>query len=167
MIEIVLWLILSYFMMSLIEYGLHRYPMHNLQWVTRWKVARATFERHAVLHHGRWFKTFDKEDDIAAKHVSLVLNPIENLLGLSPVLFLLYFLVSPVACYTFGAFVAAHALVWTVIHSEMHMPRGRWFAKTRLFQALRAYHKTHHEHPRTNFNIVCLGTDHLFGTYRP
>lgn len=164
-LTILLWLFISYLVMSAVEYALHRYPMHSRRFVVKSKIGFGSFERHAVLHHGRYFRIFDEEHDVAAKHVSFVLSPIENMLGLTPLAFL-FWLIDPVGSYIFIGFVGAHALLWSIIHREMHIPAGRWFAKTRIFRYLRAYHKTHHDHPGTNFNIICLGADKLFGTYR-
>jgi hypothetical protein len=72
------------------------------------------------------------------------------------------------ACYALMSLVewALHGWAWGPIHREMHFPEGRWFSGLRLFRFWRSYHKTHHDHPGRNFNVLCPGADWLFGTYK-
>lgn len=164
-VEALLWLVCSYVFLSLVEYVAHRWPMHSKKLAGRIPALWPTFERHAVLHHGRWYRTFDDEPDVAAKHINLTMSPVFNVVGLSPFWGLAY-LVSPLGAAVMVGAIAAHAVIWSVIHTEMHQPGDRWFARLPLYRFLRDYHRGHHERPATNYNVVCPGADWVFGTYR-
>lgn len=166
MLSFLFWLVVSLVFMSFVEYVAHRWPMHSRRLYRKYPIFRGPFERHAILHHGRYFKVFDREDDPAARYISMWLNPIEHLIGLSPVWLSLFWFVSPVAGLTLAAVIAIHAIVWSMVHFEMHEPKHGWLSRTWYFRYLRQYHKTHHDHPGTNFNAALPGMDWLFGTYR-
>jgi hypothetical protein len=165
-VSLVGWLIFSYVFMSLAEYALHRWPMHSKAFATRFRPAWPAFERHARLHHGRFYREFAHDPDPVAKYVNIDLDPGFSLLASAPVWGLLYVAGCTTGAAVFAGFVVAHALVWSAVHREMHEPEGRWFSGTRLYRFWRSYHKTHHDHPSANFNVVLPGADHLFGTYR-
>ncbi len=153
-------------LMSAVEYALHRWPMHSARLSKFVPALRRTFEQHAVLHHGRYYRqSFSSDPDPAARHLNIDLHPGFSLFGLSPV-WVPLFLVHPAAGLAMAAVITLHAWTWTAIHREMHDPAGRWFANTRVYRYLRDYHERHHAHPGSNFNVVLPGVDWLFGTYR-
>lgn len=163
-----LWLLLAVTLMAFVEYGLHRWPMHSKRFVARFPSARDQHERHAVLHHGRFYRDrFDNSPDPVARHFNIDLEPGFALLFGSPVWLALWAIGLPAAAACFAGVSAAHAVVWTAVHREMHDPRGRWFAGTRYYRFVHANHKLHHERPGGNFAVVFPPLmDVLFGTYR-
>ncbi len=157
--------IVAVLLMSLIEYIAHRWFMHSKR-VGALPGLYGIFDRHTHLHHKRFYRNFEYDADPAAKYINLDIPPSFVLVGLSPIWLPLAMLVSvPVGLVFAGVFVG-HAVLWTIIHTEMHEPNGRWFARCKLYQYLRDYHKTHHDHPNKNFNVVFPFMDRFFGTYR-
>jgi hypothetical protein len=158
------WFALACVTMAVVEYAVHRGPMH-----ARRSGNREAWESHAVLHHGRFFPAgkFEHPPDRAARYVSIDLQPGYTAVGLSPIWLALYFLVGPVCGLTFAFTFGMHGYVWTTIHREMHYPEGRWFSRTRYYRYLRDYHMRHHEQPGGNFAVIFPPfLDLLFGTYR-
>ena len=163
------WLMFSYVLMSLIEYVLHRWPMHSRRFarLVWWlPLLKDEVYRHAYLHHSVYFpaKHFVGCDDPASRYISVSISPFFNVIGLLPLWGSLCF-VSPLGGLVFASFAALHAVLWTMIHREMHEPKARWFANLRIYKFWRRYHETHHRRPNFNFNVVCPLMDHLFGTY--
>ncbi len=164
MVSVVFSLLFSLLFLSAMEYVFHRWPMHNAPFVRRTGLGKGSFENHAVLHHGRFYKQFVNDPDPAAKHVGVSLEPGFLLLGLSPVWVTLY-LISPTLGLTLAAALVLHGTVWTAVHAEMHDPKGRWWSRTPLYRFWRSYHKRHHENPGSNFNVLVPLFDFVFGTY--
>ena len=57
-----------------------------------------------------------------------------------------------------------HNHVYNEIHFEMHVSRGRWFARTALFRYYVWYHFLHHRHAATRFDSAFPLADWLLGT---
>lgn len=155
----------SVIVMSIVEYMVHRWLMHQPEMSRRFPFLRRVLVGHTSLHHGRFYKQFVNDPDPAAKYVNIEFDIFENLLWLSPFYILLYF-IDPVASITFVVAIILHGLVWAKLHTEMHEPTKGWLSRLSYFRYLRDYHYTHHLHPTKNFNAVLppLG-DWLFGTY--
>jgi len=163
------WLAGSLVLMALIEYLIHRYPMHNGRFVRKTGIGTDVLEAHSVLHHGRYYKgeAFENNPDPAAPRISMKIEKEFNLVGLAPIWLTLCLFVSVLGGVIFAMVTVAQATVWTMVHREMHVPTGRWFSRTRYYRYLRAWHYTHHVHPGTNFAAVFPPFfDWLFGTYR-
>ncbi len=166
-LSLVGWLVFALLLMSLIEYAAHRWPMHSRPFVRRFPFLWRTFEAHAVLHHGRFYrKDFSYDADPAANHINIDLSIGFNVLGLA-IVWVPLLLVSPLGGLTLAAVAGLHALVWSVVHREMHDAKGRWYASNAYFRYLAAYHHTHHLNPGTNFHAVLPPLwDVVFRTYR-
>lgn len=165
--DLLFWLPFSIVLMSFIEYALHRWPMHNRAFARVFPGAWPSFDSHARLHHGRFYRgdSFDQEPDPAARYVGTAIQPGYSLLGLSPLWGGLWWAFGPLAGLSFAFVCAAHAAAWTLVHGEMHEPQGRWFGRSRPFQWLKTHHRLHHKHPNRNFNALLPGVDWLVGTY--
>src|SRR6267142_198738 len=87
---LILWVLIGCLMMCFIEYIVHRWVMHN----RFTSIGKDFMIRHLILHHGRYFKDFDNETDPAGKYISLHIDWLFNLVGLSPVIILIMYLVS-------------------------------------------------------------------------
>jgi hypothetical protein len=162
------WSALAVVLMAFVEYGLHRWPMHSKTFVRRFTFLRDAHERHAVLHHGRFYRErFDHDFDPVARHFNIDLDPGFALLLGSPVWLSLWFAGFTAGAACFAAVSAAHALVWSAVHREMHDPRGRWFSGTAYYRYVHANHKLHHDRPGVNYAVVLPPlVDRLFGTHR-
>ena len=154
----------GYVVISLVANAIHRWPSHD----PRWKDAGGLFwpfgeifRRHA-LHH-RSFARFDRpahrdgslyaldiDGRVTAAMVALIAAPL--------------LLVDWVSAVAMAAAVVLHNHVYNAIHSEMHAPRGRWFAGAALFRYYAWYHFLHHRHAATRFNSAFPLADWLLGT---
>lgn len=157
------WFVVSLVFMSLIEYISHRWFMHNKWWGKTFPLLWSTFDKHTHFHH-RFYRIFDKASDPVAKYINLKFDIAAHVVGALFVAFFLWWL-SAIFAITFVLVVFLHAVIWNLIHGEMHEPKGAWFTNRRWYQYLRSHHKIHHEHPNKNFNVVLPGMDWLFGTY--
>lgn len=165
--NIILAVLTAYVFWSFVEYVAHRWPMHHFHFAHDFLggIFTDTFHSHAVLHHGRFYKNFVGDPDPAARHISMALSASVHILGTIWLWWPLWY-VWPAAAIAIPLMGAAQAALWTAVHREMHEPANRWFAKTRYYQFICAAHRTHHEHPSTNFNAALPLMDFLFGTYR-
>lgn len=164
--EILLWIVGCIVTMAIFEYIVHRWLMHNAVLGKRFSFFAMTMEAHAILHHGRFFKTFDHDDDPASKHIDIELHPGKTLIEFS-------FVWGPLMYFNFiggvvlVSVITLHGIIWTTIHREMHCPSGAWFSRFRIFKYLRNNHYIHHLHPMTNYCIVFPPfVDYIFGTHR-
>ena len=151
-------ILFSLVVISFVEYCSHRWIMHSK------KFSRTIFEQHSILHHGRYYRNFKDETDIAAKHIGVELSPFFTLGVMMPVWGILLFFSLPCGfILIFMSFL--YGLLWTCVHLEMHEPKNRWFSHTSYFKYIREYHKLHHKYPYKNFNtLLPLGFDYIFGT---
>jgi Fatty acid hydroxylase len=167
-IAIVCWFIASCITMSFIEYFVHRYVMHKRtlpRWLYRvvpgmWSV----FENHAVLHHGRYYKVFNHEDDPKGRTISIRLDLWIAVVG-GVLVGLALLPLSIVAGPVFLTVILLHHLAWNLIHEEMHNPRPRWFRRLPFYKFLARYHWMHHKYPGKNYNVILPGADFLFGKH--
>lgn len=164
--ELAVALVASIVGMAALEYAAHRWPMHSRAWR---RLTRIPFSNHAVLHHGRYYRrAFAHDPDPASEIISMRMSLAEHGAGTLVVAVPLWLLGFPVAAATVFGVVIFHAFLWNAMHVEMHMPRGRWFARTRYYRYVRDMHHTHHLRPGTNFGAVFPGlVDRLLGTYAP
>jgi hypothetical protein len=136
------------------EYLSHRFLMH------RSLPGLSYFHRqHSVTHHGkphdRTGETPEEGEDldIGAKFYAAL-----GAISLPLAIF------HPIAYCVWLATLAGHCYGWNVLHQEMHVPRGRWFANTRLFHWIHWRHFLHHRHPTRNFGGLGRMSDLLFRT---
>jgi hypothetical protein len=164
-LSIVCWFVGSCIAMSFIEYAIHRYLMHKRllpRWLYRIVPGLGTvFTNHNVLHHGRYYRIFNHEEDPLGRKTSIRLDLWVGILGGALVGAALYPL-SVVAGPVIVAVVLLHHLAWNLIHEEMHNPRPRWFARLRFFRFFVRYHWMHHKYPGMNYNVIFPGADFVF-----
>src|SRR4051812_13012551 len=103
--------------MSLVEYVAHRWVMHR-----RFGPLRGAYESHAILHHGRYYRTFDREPDPVGRRFNIDSRYWwETLIGLSPITGLSW-LIDPRLALCFVAASLVQNFGWTAAHREMHDP---------------------------------------------
>jgi len=160
-LEVSGWIIASCFLWSIIEYIAHRWVQHSKTF--NWIFSRI-WESHMLLHHGRFYETFDADDDLASSHVGTELSGTFNVMGSFFIWLPLWFF-SPMGAIIFICIAFFHGIVWTNLHIEMHRPEGRWFTHNPYYRYIRNHHKVHHEHMQYNYNAVFPPfADWLFGT---
>jgi hypothetical protein len=155
--------------MSFLEFFVHRYVMHRRSlphWLYRCIPGFNTvFQNHAVLHHGRYYKVFNHEDDPRGRKISIRLDLWIALLA-GAIVWASTFRFSMVVGPVFASVALLHHLAWNCVHEEMHNPKRRWFARTRLYKFLAHYHWMHHKYPGRNYNVILPLADFVFCKYR-
>jgi hypothetical protein len=160
------WFLALVVLMSLIEHWAHSRLMHKKprNFLTqkspaRWKM----FDRHAIVHHRQYFKSFHDDPVPHGEDRGIQLNVWEGLIESLPVSAVLA-LFSFTGAMLFPVVVCLHHITWNQIHMEMHKPEGRFFAGWRLYKHLARHHYLHHRYPDKNFNVALPVGDLLFGT---
>lgn len=150
---------------NLVEYLVHRGPMHR-----RKKLLPILYERHTLRHH-RFFTREAMACDSAADFPIVLFPPVMLLVVLGgvalPVALLLFAVATPNAGWLFVATAMAYFLTYEWLHFAYHLPERSLLAKSRLVRALRRRHALHHDLARMaheNFNITFPICDWLFGT---
>lgn len=160
LLEIVLCLMLLYVFYSLLEYAGHRWLLHKMRLAnslgSEW--LRLMCRNHMKLHHGRRYEHDEHHQDD---------NPLQlAIAGFLPSLLvaLLVYEIDSFAAKLFVIYGALYALLFYVVHLEMHLRRGWFFSRTALFRKLDERHRHHHAEPNSNFNVVLPLFDWFFGT---
>jgi sterol desaturase/sphingolipid hydroxylase (fatty acid hydroxylase superfamily) len=149
-----LWLAWSVPALAVLEYLLHRYPMHR----PGWPLARGVFRRHAVLHHRH-----------ARNDVNLDTPAWWGLLLSAPLWGGLLLIGCPGGAAAVALAVAAYCLLWTGVHRATHGLGSGWARRLPWYARWERHHLDHHAHPGSNFGAA-FGplTDAVFGTlHRP
>jgi hypothetical protein len=152
---------------NVIEYSIHRYPMHKrTRWLGRF------FKGHTLIHH----RVFDQHDfDIkAGRDVYFVLTTVHT--TVVSIAFMAVFYVAlrllvgaDVAGVAFIGF-AVYALSVELMHLLLHVPERwftRWPLRSKLLLYLREHHRIHHDPKlmtKYNFNLAFPLTDFFVGS---
>jgi len=163
------WLLLPLFLVvaNLLEYLVHRNPMHHP------KTPRIMYRNHAQLHH----LAFTDTDMPITRTVELglIMMPWYTMIGLfvvaSPVMLAAGLLRGPGLAGVFLLGAVGYFLTYETLHALYPLPDGTLdrigIGKLRVFRRLQSHHSHHHVLKRmahTNFNVTFPLMDHLFGT---
>ena len=169
-IEIVASVVISYVLISTVEYIFHRFVMHQGFWEPVYVIAPPLgnlLYDHRKLHHETYYQEFNHEPDPHGREVNQRLAPWHTVMGALfslPYILLTLWLISPVPAIIFFMLAAAHNILWNTIHPEMHNPRYPFWTKWAPYKLLARRHYLHHKHTLTNYNIVCPFMDYVVGT---
>jgi sterol desaturase/sphingolipid hydroxylase (fatty acid hydroxylase superfamily) len=152
---------------NLIEWSVHRYPMH------RPMRPRILYKNHAQIHHIAF--TDQRMTIKGAPELGLIMMPWYTMVGLfavaSPVMLAAAALRGSGLAGIFLLTAVAYFLGYEALHASYHLPDatlGRaGLTRLRLFRDLQAHHRHHHILRRmshVNFNVTFPLMDHLFGT---
>jgi hypothetical protein len=151
---------------NLVEYGMHRWPMHH-----RFGPLGLLFERHTLQHH-RFFTRQAMSYD-TTRDWKMVLFPPVIIVALAsvaaPTWLLLRTLWSANAAWLFVAVALGYYVLYEILHTTYHSRDGSWVARLPLLSRLRRHHTVHHDPrlmTRHNFNITFPICDVLFRTTR-
>ncbi|MDR3613745.1 MAG: sterol desaturase family protein [Candidatus Obscuribacterales bacterium] len=160
LIEIPLCLMLWYVFYSFLEYTEHRWLLHKMRVAnslqSEW--LRQMCRNHMKLHHGRDYEHDEHHQDD---------NPLQlAIVGFFPSLLAAFFVhkLDAFAAKLLISYGAAYAVLFYVVHLEMHLRRGWFFSKTWLFRKLDERHRDHHVQPNSNYNVVLPLFDWIFRT---
>jgi Fatty acid hydroxylase superfamily len=154
----------SYLILSLMEYLIHRYLMHRRRLATifRTKYFLDTFRDHAIVHHAKCYAIFDSETDKCGE-VDIRVRPI-TLLVVIVLPCAVTLAIDPITAIVLAVLAVVNGSIWSEIHAEMHRPRDAWFSKMAIYLYLKRHHYLHHRHQNANFNTLFLMWDWIFGT---
>jgi len=163
------WVLAPFFLVvaNLIEWMVHRYPMHHPQ------PPRMMYRNHTLLHHLAF--THGQMPITRPAELGLVMMPWYTMIGIfmvtSPLIVVAGLLRGPGLAGIFLLAAVAYFLSYETLHSLYHLPDttlnrlgvGRW----RSFRALQAHHTHHHVLGRmahVNFNVTIPLMDLVLGT---
>ena len=154
------------------EHAIHRHVMHRRRlsaWLYRAvPELKVLFHNHAVMHHGKYYATFDHEPNPAGKFFNLRItwkDTAHLVLLFTPILIALWFLVSPLPAVILLALLIGQNLAWSAAHVQMHVPdSNRWFHETAYFRFIARHHFMHHQFSTKNYNVVLPIADFILGT---
>lgn len=156
---------ISWVVANLVEYAVHRGPMHELGALAR------LYRRHTSQHHRFFSRELMAIDEVRDFHVTLFPAWLSLfLVGLigAPMAGIVYLVLGLDLALVFYASVVSYYLAYEWIHLGTHMPENSALARVGLIRFARAHHGLHHDPAkmrRANFNFgVPLG-DWLFGTW--
>ncbi|MEP6756979.1 MAG: hypothetical protein ABJA67_15850 [Chthonomonadales bacterium] len=146
---------------SFLEWFIHKVVMHSTS------ISQLAFDRHAIEHHvqRRSLKTFyiaPEEDD---KYHLLESSVIPLLwFGHLPVYIAVGYFYNVWAGIGVATSGMLYLLGYEFIHFFIHVPKGHWFQRTRLFRFYCEYHRVHHHKAKINYNIVIPFADFVLRT---
>jgi hypothetical protein len=158
----------SYIFLSLAEWFLHRYFMHkraSFALQNHSDFLRSTHYRHAVQHHGIYYKDFSHEPDPIGRYISIYPDFVFTAIAAVPFVAILFQL-SQILAAVFSAVLVSHHLIWMLAHKEMHIPSNMFFRNWLPYKWLARNHWMHHKYRNVNYNLVFPLADLLFGTYK-
>lgn len=170
LLNVVLWVLLSYLLISLFENLVHKYFMHKKNFPESvYKVAPyllEVFESHAVRHHTIWYRKFDYESDPVGKEENLRILWVDifAMLLLTSVVWLPLMWFDVIGGVIFVSTFFLHRFLWNTIHVQMHIPEDVFFRNWKIYRFLARHHFIHHQDTNKNFNVVVPLSDNLLGT---
>jgi hypothetical protein len=160
-------LIVTYVITSLIEYMVHKHPMHSPRLAKLFKShsLEEAYKNHASLHHNKYYSTFTHENDAEGRKIGIPVGVPNTIIVLGPIIFLFYF-IDPLTSFTLLLLAIAHNIAWTAMHQAMHdKESAAWWTKTSYFLYLKRYHFLHHRQQGKNFNAMLPLWDWILGTH--
>ncbi|MBU3668548.1 MAG: hypothetical protein FGM57_01115 [Candidatus Taylorbacteria bacterium] len=163
----VLSVILSIFVDSLIEWWVHKYPMHRKLPGPFFKFL---FRHHVTIHHAKFSGEayhHHNHKDRETIAFPLWVGPLLILTAISPFWAFSYYIGNNIPVYSSLAVAILYYVCFEGFHQLMHMedyPVVRWIRKSKWFTWLDTHHEIHHLKAGVNFNLVCPLGDYAMGT---
>ena len=150
---------------SFFEWALHRYIMHSERFL------KYSFRTHQLQHHGVFradasYFLGEEHDEDAMEHVTFAWWNAPLLFSLNaPICVLLYFFAGGWASVVgFAAAMGSYYALYEYFHYCMHLPKDRFFERTRFFKFVQLHHRLHHVHYMKNLNVVIPIADFILRT---
>ncbi|MBI1317605.1 MAG: fatty acid hydroxylase family protein [Candidatus Hydrogenedens sp.] len=160
------WLMLpgAFLVANLIEWWVHKGPLHH-----RRPGLEIAFERHTLSHH-----EYFHDDSMAAakpRDYYYVLFPVWGIFAIFvpalPIAAAAWFAFSWNAAMLFLATAAFYFIFYEWMHLIYHLPENHPVVRARFMQFLQRHHRLHHNKrlmQKYNFNVTFPIADYLFGT---
>jgi hypothetical protein len=157
--------LVSYAVISLVEYVVHRTFMHHMRLASRFgsNFLKQLCRNHMSLHHKKGYKhssAHDEQDDVRWQ-VSLA-GFVPNVLICMALTY-----IDPITGVIMFCVGTIYGIVWWAVHNEMHRQEDRAFAGNALFRYIERRHQLHHQFPKTNYNLLLPLWDWIFATEAP
>ena len=125
------------------------------------------YQAHGVRHHTQWYREFDYEPDDCGRqeNISIPMKETALMLVAASPLWGPIFWVSTFGGCIFLLTAILHNRFWTLLHSQMHMPKNVFFKDWAAFRFLARNHFMHHQNMSGNFNVTFPFADYLFATH--
>jgi hypothetical protein len=163
------WALMPLFLViaNLLEWTVHRYPMHHPM------TPRLMYKNHAMLHHIAFTERNMPVE--GARELGLVMMPWYTMLGLfvvaSPVMILAGLIRGAGLSGVFLLGAVLYFVGYETLHALYHLPDATLdrivLGRLRVFRAMQAHHTRHHVLRRmsaVNFNVTVPLWDWVFGT---
>jgi hypothetical protein len=160
-LQVILCLVVSYCILSFLEWYTHRYHMHRRGWLNR--IRPWIFQNHQIVHHPAYRGDFHQANPISDGDIGIRI-PAFQLALVAVILLTPLWFYYPLGAGVFVGCVLTHSLAWNVLHTIMHWSEGWKWGNVWWFRSFYRNHYFHHLYPNRNYNIICLGADHLLGT---
>jgi len=151
---------------NLVEYFVHKGPMHN-----PFKGLKIIYQRHATQHHIFFtdkIMQFDSQRDFKAVLFPPILISFFVVFFALPIGLLTSWIFSSNVALLFIATSLAYFATYEILHTLYHVSKNSWIYRFKWMQKMRQLHQNHHRidlMSRYNFNITFPIGDLLFGTY--
>lgn len=163
------WLTLpvAFVLANIVEYLMHRFPMHRPK-----PGLRIMYERHTVTHHH--FYTHEAMAAESTRDFHMVLFPPVLLFIFliaidGPFATAVYLLFGLNVAKIFVAVTVGYYFAYECFHTIYHLPESHWAPRMPGMRVLKRLHTSHHDLANMNFynfNITIPLGDVLFGTYK-
>ena len=155
---------LTFFIANLIEYGIHRWPMHR-----RYPGADFMLKLH-MIHHN-YFDEVEYRLKKYPDYVALVFPPIVlnllTILVVLPIAYVALLVAGKNTALLFIASVMGYYLLMQLIHVAAHTDESHWVNSIPGLRYLWTHHFIHHHHSemvRANYNFIIPVSDWIFRT---
>lgn len=149
---------------SFFEWFVHRHLMH----VKRPFPFSDAFRGHTLVHHQiyRWDASFESIGPGRPKHVALrwYAFPV-MIISHAPLFALMQWPFPHLPIFwpmTTGCILYFAGYEYT--HYLMHVPKGHWVERFRIFRFIKEHHRLHHKYMLRNLNVFIPLADAVFGT---
>ncbi len=138
---------------SYFEWMFHKHLFHSP------KLIPATYKAHAITHHGMYSRgdRYDSPapDDPDGKHIMMDWFALPLFLAANfPIVWGVQYITGMPMIWGGLAAIAVYYMAYEWSHFVMHVPRGRWIERTRVFLFLNDHHRRHHIDDTKNLNVV-------------
>ncbi len=167
LINLALFFIIALLWSSLFEWLLHKYVMHR-----PFLGSRYAFNAHAIVHHPKFagdkYCSPHSKEDMEKIPMAWWNGPVLIVIATLPAVFVSWICDEWMLSIVVVSVMTVYFLLYEGMHYLMHDPKDttliRWVKSTKVFKFLDKHHFLHHEHPRSNFNVVFPFWDWFLGT---
>lgn len=149
---------------SFFEWAFHKYLFHSPRFI------KQTFKAHQLVHHQRYKyaqNSYEVQEGQERDHIAMDWFALPLFVAVHVPIFLVVQWATGWHSFWGGiGSVVAYYTVYEYFHYGMHVPSGKWFERTPVFQYVKEHHRIHHKYMQQNLNVFFPLADKVLGTYR-